>query len=191
MAVWIGFPTTQDCRRQDIKVWTRSEQSSNTHRHTRPDMLLVFLSDLAVLLFSIVLMYMCTLLYYWTNRMMMMMMMTQRGPSCRVWCGGVTWASAAVLNWTDLQQVDPVTRRVHWSRASASPSWLAAAKPEQFDARQGLRYTCIPVGMFTVNWTELELSGVQSTRLMLVSAAAVPSTIGSLATWMMADLTAI
>jgi len=24
------------------------------------------------------------------------------------------------LNWTDLQQVDPVARRVHWSRASAS-----------------------------------------------------------------------
>jgi len=37
--------------------------------------LLVFLSDLAVLLFSTVLMYMCKLLYYWANKMMMMMMM--------------------------------------------------------------------------------------------------------------------
>ena len=33
-----GFPTTQDCRRQkNWNVWTRSEQSSNSHRHTRHD----------------------------------------------------------------------------------------------------------------------------------------------------------
>ena len=37
--------------------------------------LLVFLSDLAVLLFQIVFMQMCILLYYWANKMMMMMMM--------------------------------------------------------------------------------------------------------------------
>ena len=29
------------------------------------------------------------------------------------------------VNWTDLQQVDPVTRRVHWSRAPVSRlDWL-------------------------------------------------------------------
>ena len=33
--------------------------------------LLVFLSDLAVLLFKIVFMQMCILLYYWANTMMM------------------------------------------------------------------------------------------------------------------------
>ena len=37
--------------------------------------LLVFLSDLAVLLFSTVLMQMCILLYYWADKMMMMIMM--------------------------------------------------------------------------------------------------------------------
>ena len=47
-AVWIGFPTTQDCRRQKIwEVWTRSEQSSNSHRHTRHDTDRTVLSCLA------------------------------------------------------------------------------------------------------------------------------------------------
>ena len=40
--------------------------------------LLVFLSDLAVLLFKIVFMQMCILLYYSANKLMMMMMMNSK-----------------------------------------------------------------------------------------------------------------
>ena len=55
------------------------------------------------------------------------------GPTCLVQFSSVHFvrlkrdfnACSQRTNWTELQQVDPVTRRVHWSRASASRlDWL-------------------------------------------------------------------
>ena len=46
--------------------------------------------------------------------------------------------TADELNRTDLQQVDPITRRVHWSRTSVM-TWLAAVKLGQLMLSQLMR----------------------------------------------------
>jgi len=77
------------------------------------------------------------------------------------------------MNWseltlTDLQQVDPVTRRVHWSHESEPRTWLAAAKLGRFvlsrfwtvvfqcnwSSRHGVRFSS--VSYVRVLWTSLK-----------------------------------
>ena len=64
--------------------------------------------------------------------------------------------------WTDLQQVDPVIRSVHWSRASAVASWLGAAKLGRLVLSQFVRCEQFLKVHFTLVWPEIAIAKTNS-----------------------------
>ena len=64
------------------------------------------------------------------------------------------------LNWNDLQQVDPVTRRIHWSRASASRLYfvLIGCSETGTVSAQLVLNTCIPMRPFTPEFSSAQFS---------------------------------